>query len=715
MSNVIILNSDRPKTKKEQDGLGFADSAESVAKSIFNNDFSDGFVIGIEGEWGSGKTTYINFIREYLENNHHEFKILDFNPWLHSSHKNLIAAYFKLLSKEANDIFGDNSIKENLANVVDSFTPVLSNLASLGGLGDTTKSVMGLVSKKLKESPTLESQYEIIQKKLTEAKKPFLVIIDDLDRLDKAEVKTMLKLVKSVGRLPYVTYILAYDHGYVEKATSEEMPNFLEKIVQLPISLPKPVQNKLFKMLDKELEDFFKNIPNNDPRWKKIVNETFVPHISKPREIALLANAINFSFPAMSKVLDPVDFFALECLRLFDIKLWNWIRDNKDIVLGEGNYTFMQYEEQQFKEILLNALGEFNLLLPEQKSTLSLLFPRLSSPLDERDYESKELHYKTENRGAFALKTGYDAYFNQYPDENEVSKGNIDILLENSHDREKTTQTLRDWMNKDDPQKISDFLRKLTYRFIDDESPKPHPMLLWSLCDIYDDIRSLKEPISFLSTSANDQILYTFRILLKKTGKHETNVFLQSLCKDTKYIFVATYLLHWIGYFIGKNYGNDRIDEKIDLIDDSDWDAILKIIAPHIKDIFSTGSVTDFSSVVYAEFLVALIFGAEEASNLFKNLYQKSEIYTIKSIKGHLARVTSENTGKTRYEYRDVKYPELFDYSVIAKEAEKIVLEKQDEETEEAVKVFLDGVRNPLNKTPRIKNGADSRAKPTNR
>ena len=73
MSNVINLNSDQPKTKKEQDALGFADSAETVAKSIFNSNFPDGFVIGIDGDWGSGKTSFINFICQSLEEQYAEF------------------------------------------------------------------------------------------------------------------------------------------------------------------------------------------------------------------------------------------------------------------------------------------------------------------------------------------------------------------------------------------------------------------------------------------------------------------------------------------------------------------------------------------------------------------------------------------------------------------------------------------------------------------
>ncbi len=702
----MSFNSDQAKITKKDDALGFADSAEATAKSIFSGKYPDGFVIGVEGEWGSGKTTYINFIRESLKKQSPEFKIIEFKPWLHSSQENLIAAYFKFLRENAKDIFGDDSdIKKNLASVAESFTPLVGTLASFAGLGEVAKSGMGLISETLKETPTLESQYEIIQKKLKEAKKPFVMIIDDLDRLDKAEVKTMLKLVKSVGRLPYVTYILAYDRKYIESATSEEMPHFLEKIIQLTIPLPKPDGYKLRIMLGNELQDFLRPIPNNDTRWRTIIHETLPLYIKKPRDVALLANAINFKFSTayIDKMLDRADLLALECLRLFDKKLWDWIKNNEKIVLLEDNYRFIQHQKDQFKQIVETSLSALQPLSTNQKDILSLLFSPLADALDCRIHEIKEDHYKTENRGGMALKPVYDAYFNQYLDENEISKTDIDLFLKSIDDREKTTQTLRDYINKKDRYEISriaNFLRKLSYRFVDDDSPEPHPMLLWSLCDIYDDITSLKEPSPFDSRSPSDEILYTFRILLKKIGKQKTSMLLHALCKDTKYTFVATYLLYWVGYFIDKNYGDKKNNNKIDLIDDKDWDTALEIIAPHIKDIFVTGDVSNFSSVVYAQFLAGLIFGDEEARTLFENLYQKSETYTIKSIKGHLKQVTSENTGETRYEYRDAKYPALFDYGSIAKEARKIDLEKQDEDTREAVNVFLDGVRNPLNRTP---------------
>ncbi len=695
MSNVINLNSDQPKTKKEQDGLGFADSAESVAKSIFNNDFSDGFVIGIEGEWGSGKTTYINFILEYLKNNHPEFKILEFNPWLHSSHKNLIAAYFKLLSKEANDIFGDNSIKENLANVVDSFTPVLSNLASLGGLGGTTKSVMGSVSKKLKESPTLESQYEIIQKKLTEAEKPFVVIIDDLDRLDSDEIKTMLKLVKSVGRLPYVTYILTYDREYVTNATNADMPHFLEKIIQLSISLPKPTKIKLIQMLFKDLEVFSKNInKENETRFNELLNSTLRPHLKKPRHIALLANAINFKLPTTKDILDPVDLFALECLYLFDKNLWDWIRDSRDIILGEGDYRLLQYEKETFKKHFEASLSKLSSVSENQKTTLSLLFPNLAKIIDENSYYFPENNHNTRKRNGIAVNAVYDAYFSQHLDKTAILQSDIDSFLENSHDKEKTIKTLRSWIDKKDAQgisKIAEFLDSLHFSFENKTSPKPDKMLLWPLIDICDDINLLAKSLSSLSMPIQWQILSVFTHLFEQIGKQETKEFLQDICNDKARISAAAFLLYRVGNNMGKMRNEDDTGKKRFLIEEADWEPLTKIIAPHIKSAFLTGTVGDFAKVIFAELFATHIFGDKIAQDMFKTAYKKSEKYVIKTVKEHLRYVTT-GSGERGYEFATENYKEPIQPYIMEEYAKKVNLEKQDEDTKEAITVFLDGM-----------------------
>ncbi len=731
----MSLNPDQAKITKKDDVLGFASVSESVAKSILDGEYPDGFVIGIEGEWGSGKTTYINFIRESLKEQSPEFKIIEFKPWLHSSHENLIGAYFKVLRENAKDIFGDDSdIKETLGNVISAFAPVgeaIANAISWGLLGKIVNAIMSLCGKELQKKPTLESQYKKIKNHLKDAgkakecRKSFVVIIDDLDRLDKAEIRTMLKLVKSVGKLPYVTYILAYDRNYVKGATNTEMPNFLEKIVQLPIPLPIPNQNKLFAMMAKELGTFFKDIlKENDDRFREIF-ELLVPHhLKKPRDVVLLANAINFYLPTMKEILDTSDFFAIECLRLFDKELWDWIKDNKEIVMNEFGDTKIQFEEKSAKEQLEKSLLERQPLSPKQITILSILFPRLSNALGRNSKNTAEEDYKVKIRHGIAVSSVYDAYFAQYLEDTEISKAHIDNFLKNSNDREKTTQTLKYWLNKRSARgfsKITEFREFLSYHFMDKESPEPHQTLLWSLIDVLDDVNSLKDPPSMFDTLHKIRSQDIFTTLFKKIGKPATSAFLHDLCKEPTLTSAATSLLHKVGCDSGKIGSSNDNNKTIDLIDDSDWNSLTKALAPCLENAFTTGTVGNFSNVASAEFFTGHIFGNKVASTMFKNAYLKSDKYTIKSIKSRLMESISDSNIRS-FVFKPAEKSEIFDFNFMADVAEKIELKNYDDDTKDAVKLFIKGVRTPelltndqKSKPHLTKTVQTSRTNPTNR
>ncbi len=689
----MALDSDQAKTKKGQDALGFVTAADSVATNILDGDYPDGFVIGIEGDWGSGKTTFINFIRQSLneqaKKDSKEFKVLEFNPWLHSSHENLIAAYFKILRENAKDIFGnDDKIKEILGHVIDIFNPAIGaivNLATVGIAGKSTKVAIDKVNEKIKESPTLESQYKNIQEALTKAKTPFLVVIDDLDRLDSDEIKTMLKLVKSVGKLPYVIYILSYNRAYIENATYKEMPNFLEKIVQFPVHIPKPVQNKLTTMLtDYALKDFFKNINRNEARWQKFIDSGLYYYIKKPRSVHLLSNSIKFRFPAMNGILNPTDLFVLETLRLFDADVWNWIRDNKDIVIKAQGYNFSQQNEEQTTQDLEKSLLLPTSLSQNQKTILIRLFPQLSVVFK---IEDSNIH-KTINLDSIATESVYDAYFAQYLEDTEISKADIDRFIENANAKKKTTQTLKHWMAKKDTQgnsKIEEFLRLFSSYFEEPESHKPPKNLLWSLVEVLDDINSLEDSTMIIEKwSPDQQIRFTFIRLFKKMGQDQTALFLQELCNNNKFISAATFLLYYVGYLIGRIPHSEEAFEKIDLITESDWEHLSKIIAPHLRNAFLTGKVSKFSSVGFAEFLAIYIFDDSSANTKFPKLQQ----YIIKYIKSCLKERASKND-EMEFEFGQKKYSSLFDYDVMAEYATGIDLEKQNRPTQNTINAFI--------------------------
>ncbi len=87
---------DTPLSDPALDGLGRAPFAKSLADSIMKMDASETFVIGLQGPWGSGKSTVLNFVREYVKQAPEEKPVLvvNFNPWWFSGSGHLFAEFF---------------------------------------------------------------------------------------------------------------------------------------------------------------------------------------------------------------------------------------------------------------------------------------------------------------------------------------------------------------------------------------------------------------------------------------------------------------------------------------------------------------------------------------------------------------------------------------------------------------------------------------------
>lgn len=92
--NVEILT-DPPITSKSQDKLKRFPLADKIAQMIMSFKGNEHFVIGIEGEWGSGKTSFIELVLESLKerNNNKTPDVIKFNPWNFSNADGLYAEF----------------------------------------------------------------------------------------------------------------------------------------------------------------------------------------------------------------------------------------------------------------------------------------------------------------------------------------------------------------------------------------------------------------------------------------------------------------------------------------------------------------------------------------------------------------------------------------------------------------------------------------------
>ncbi|WP_314442232.1 KAP family P-loop NTPase fold protein [Massilia timonae] len=383
---MTALCADRPSSNPQDDLFGHAPFAESLSNSICRYPGNDGLVLALYGPWGSGKSTVLSYVRHFLEQRPEAEQpvIVTFNPWWFSGQENLARAFLGQLQavlptksekfKKLGDLLGD--FAEGVGGLID-----LSGMT--GGAAGMIGKFIGMVTKrKPKDVPALKSE---ISKILREAGKRILIVIDDIDRLTPEETRQLFTVIKALADFPNVVYLLAFDREVAAQAIEQQsgMPGerYLEKIIQVPFELP-PVDRvalraALFKRLDEVLGDTSDGLFDQS-YWTNAFHDGIDPLIQVPRDVVRFANTLSVTYPAVRGEVNPVDFIALEALRVFLPGLYDVIRTNQDKFSGhsrDSRYTGDQNGRAAFHEQWAQALPER--LRSSTGALLERIFPKI--------------------------------------------------------------------------------------------------------------------------------------------------------------------------------------------------------------------------------------------------------------------------------------------------------------------------------------------------
>src|ERR1700733_9492589 len=293
-----MMDADRPLASREKDRLGFAPIAERLAKAIAEQRSPSGFVFGIEGRWGSGKTTLINLTIEALRTLGSEApEIVTFSPWLVGDREELLASLFDELASAAikidpivepkvvpasakskfSIIFDKpdrlsekekfrNSLGPKLrafgsfASTLGKFTRTAEALGlPLAGLASVALERTGDLAKDITSAVPASKRKAELVKELKRLSRGIVVFIDDLDRLEPKEVSEVFRLIRAVADFPNITYVLSYDPKIIADTVSralqvEDGEAFLEKIVQVSFRVPRPEAFDLRRWFQIELQ-----------------------------------------------------------------------------------------------------------------------------------------------------------------------------------------------------------------------------------------------------------------------------------------------------------------------------------------------------------------------------------------------------------------------------------------------------------------------------
>lgn len=367
------------KSLKEKDSYKRNDYVESLSTQLKKTFHQDGsFAIGIVGNWGTGKTSFIQALKKSLEND--VDIVIEFKPWYCKSPEDILQDFFILYQDEIS--FFVSILSSKLQYYVDG---LLENDDSK--ILKLPKLLFGIFGKK-----TTQDWYEEIKRILIKAQIKVLVVIDDLDRLNNDEVIEILRLIRNSANFPFTQFIVAYDKNYVINTMSNSNIinpiQYLEKIFNMEINLPKFEERIICEELHSRINSYLKEIhieetlsirgmiylDQNEDEDNEDISYIAPQILSNMRDVIRFVNSFKINLqPFVNKELIGEivirDFYFLELIRYGFPEVYIILRDNPlrilDVNFTEKKYTYkikLKEDEVQIdeNELLGEILDEKN-------------------------------------------------------------------------------------------------------------------------------------------------------------------------------------------------------------------------------------------------------------------------------------------------------------------------------------------------------------------
>lgn len=356
IDQVPGIQGERSLREGDVDRLGFAEVADRIASAIVDRASAEGLVIGLDGEWGSGKSSLLHLIERSLRSlpEAQQPSIISFRPWLLGKRDALLAGLFGELAEKIAAVAsarGDGA-KATVQKAKQTAETVRRFARALGRAGEFIEAGevifvplgtggrflrgLGTLAEQKKEDGEEERDLAALKDKITADLRTlghrFIVTVDDVDRLEPEEVLEVLRLVRSVADFPNVVYVLCYDidrlaEAIESSANIDDGIAFLEKIIQLTVMVPKPEPFELRQWFSDEVSSLVGPLsPSATERLLAVIDQEGGNQLRTPRSVVRTLDSLRFFWPALrDEAIDIADLVWLQLIKDGSPSLYRWI------------------------------------------------------------------------------------------------------------------------------------------------------------------------------------------------------------------------------------------------------------------------------------------------------------------------------------------------------------------------------------------------------
>ncbi|MBD5130161.1 MAG: hypothetical protein HDT43_09590 [Ruminococcaceae bacterium] len=344
---------DKPIFSSEEDLLHRGNFSKTLAKSILNLQNDTTFTIGLYGQWGCGKTSIVNMLESEIESLQscteeiNKLILVHFEPWNFLSCDQLLSQFFVRLASEFKKIskkFGrKESALKQIGEALETYSELFSLVEAIPVFGKALSSILQNGTKVVggnfqKRGADISTQKQKIIDMLnsSEQNHKFLIIIDDVDRLSNDQIRQVFQLIASVANFPKVRYLVVFDKGIVVKALEKVQDGsgeaYLEKIIQMPIEVPKISTTQLSNIMIQNLSSIYETYYHSSfdyMMWRRSYTTCCEPFIESIRDINRICNTLSVKLSAIASEVDFMDMTAITTIQILFPPIYEWIKRDR--------------------------------------------------------------------------------------------------------------------------------------------------------------------------------------------------------------------------------------------------------------------------------------------------------------------------------------------------------------------------------------------------
>ena len=374
-NNKVELNKKKLALLEEKDVnydlLNRKDIINQLYNTIVNCIPKTNFTVGLNGPWGSGKTTIINNVIELMRKNSilNDYIIIKFDPWKYNEEKVMLQSFLKQILDEINYSYekANDDLIQGVINTI---------------FGNKIKGLGRIIANEINDIKGNVEIYKVVNNYLTSNNKKLLIIIDNMDRIDANKAFFLIKCVETIVKFNRTINILLYDEDILNEILQEKFhyrKKYMDKLVQLKIDIPETDKNTLNQLKEKVVQ----NVVINGKPFANYINDELYD-FSNIRELKRYINSIIVSNCNSDLKLNKQDDSNLKYLKSVCPQLFYEIWNNKRYYVTYDRQYDTEIYTWDYKKLNSETKEYYNELFKNQKfkkysNLLEKMFPTIKN------------------------------------------------------------------------------------------------------------------------------------------------------------------------------------------------------------------------------------------------------------------------------------------------------------------------------------------------